>query len=132
MARRHAESSPPDVRRVWDRFENWRRRRRGRRRIPDRLWRAAARLCERHGLSRVARQLRLNPSALSERVRIRTAHRSTGPTEATPAFVEWVAPTPAVEYTLQTDGSPVRIRVRGAGAAEIAAPARALNGTPPA
>lgn len=120
-----------EVRKVQEQFQHWRVHKRGRL-IPDRLWRAAALLCGRHSVHRVARCLQLNYLALRDR-----AKRAQGPEPVRPAaFVEWppiaVAPmTPASpEYLLEVEKAgerTVRIRVRGAAVAEVAALAQALR-----
>ena len=125
------EVPPVDVRKIQEQFRHWRAHKRGRL-IPDRLWRAAALLCGRHSAHRVARCLRLNYVALRDR-----AKRAHGPGPVRPAaFVEWppmaVAPmTPASpEYLLEVEKAgerTVRIRLRGAAVAEVAALARALR-----
>lgn len=50
------------------RFELWRRTRRGRARIPERLWTSAVKLAATYGLCRTARTLRLDYNALKRRV----------------------------------------------------------------
>lgn len=50
------------------RFELWRRTRRGRARIPERLWTSAVKLAATYGLCRTARTLRLDYKALKRRV----------------------------------------------------------------
>ena len=122
-----------EVRRVQERFSRWRAHKRGRL-IPKRLWGAAAHLCGAHSVHRVARWLRLNYAAVRDR-----AHRVGGADAPRPAaFVEWapgamptIAPASAVaEYLLEVAGAnerTVRVRVRGAAVAEVAALARALR-----
>ena len=50
------------------RFELWRRTRRGRGRIPEKLWTSAAKLAGTYGLCRTARTLGLDYNALKRRV----------------------------------------------------------------
>jgi hypothetical protein len=54
---------------VRDEFEGWRKTRRGRERIPEALWAAAAAQCKEHSLCEVSQTLRLNYNDLKERVR---------------------------------------------------------------
>lgn len=126
--------TPAPVRVVQDRFERWRKNKSGRDRIPERLWAAAMKLCERHGVDRVRRWLRLNYTALRDRI----AHaRRSGPVpqkkKSAPAFVEWVSTAPmtappVAEYVLELqDGADLRIRVRGAGVNEVAALAKLVR-----
>lgn len=146
MADREFSVPPAEVRAAQKLFEDWREQKRGRDRIPDRLWRVAARLCARESVHRVARWLRLNDTALRDRVQSarskrggrrpnKPARRSarsglrTGPRETAPAFVEWVStgPTPVTaEYVLELDDG-LRIRVCGAGVDEIAALAKLVR-----
>ena len=128
--------APAQVRVVQDRFERWRKNKLGRERIPERLWSAAVKLCERHALDRVRRWLRLNYTALRDRA---GSARRSGSTpqkkKSVPAFVEWVstAPTSAssgAEYVLEVvdaRGPDVRLRVRGTTVAQVAELARLLR-----
>jgi hypothetical protein len=137
MSDRRLLALPAEIRAAQNLFENWRRQKRGRDRIPDRLWQLAVKLCDRHTVHRVARWLRLNDTALRERAR--SAKRRRGARHrrpSAPAFVEWVSTTPTpltgsalAEYVVELEGGP-RIRVRGAGPAEIAALAKLLRGDP--
>lgn len=65
-------STLPSVRHPFEvvrsRFEDWRKRRRCRSRVPEELWEAAAELCQEHSLCEVSRGLRLNYNALKHRV----------------------------------------------------------------
>jgi hypothetical protein len=124
--------APREIRKVQERFEGWRAQKRGRERIPQSLWNAAAKLCEIHNVHQVSRWLRLNHAALRDRT------RRTGPqgSRRSPAFVEWMPPamSPAAassaEYLLEVERAgeqTLRVRVRGATVAEVAALARALQ-----
>jgi len=128
---------PSGVGVVRDRFESWRKARKGRERIPERLWSAAVTLCERQGVNLVSRWLRVNHTALRDR--FRTAAR---PKErkAAPVFVEWASAAPSAfppspvastaEYVVEVDdgrGPSVRVRARGAAVADVAALARLLG-----
>jgi hypothetical protein len=46
--------------RISERLEQWRKTRKHRARIPERLWKAAVRVARKHGLHRTARALRLD------------------------------------------------------------------------
>lgn len=132
MAHTRLDVPPADVRRVQERFESWRAQKRGRERIPESLWGAAAKLCEIHNVHRVTRWLRLNHTALRDRI------RKTGPPgpRRSPAFVEWMpstlplAATASAEYLLEVEDAgerTLRVRVRGASVSEVTALARALR-----
>ena len=58
---------PPELRRLAERLESCRKRTRRPRRLPDGIWGAAAALAEAHGVSGVARALRLDYYALKRR-----------------------------------------------------------------
>lgn len=123
---------PARVRRVEEKFRRWRDGKDEKDRIPERLWQAAAGLCERHSVHKVSRRLHLNHTTLQKRA----AKRRRSARRATPRFVEWRLPVgpaagsaPAVEYVVELDGrSARRISVRGAGASEVAALVSALGG----
>jgi len=133
MTRKSGASAPPaGVCAVQDRFERWRKSKLARDRIPERLWLAAVRLCARHGIEPVRRWLRLNYAALRDRV---ARARSSGPVpqkkRSAPGFLEWVSTAPvaaaAPEYVLEVGD--MRLRVRGAGLADVAElAARLLRG----
>lgn len=59
---------PVSVERVREQFEQWRGRKRGRERIPEGLWAAAAAAAREHGVHAVSRALRLEHSRLRRRV----------------------------------------------------------------
>ncbi len=118
---------PLEVRELQKRFTFWRNTRRGGEKIPRRLWFAAVRLCRRHSVHRVSRWLRLNDSALRERIQAR--RKSLAPRRAT--FVEYTLAGSAggTEYELERQG--VKIRVRGAAVADVAALAKLLGSEQP-
>jgi hypothetical protein len=59
---------PPDMRRLYRRFERWRSARTGRFPNPGRLWAAATELARQHGVSSTANALRLDYGRLKQRV----------------------------------------------------------------
>lgn len=132
MDERRPEALPLDVRKIQEQFQGWRARKRGRDRIPERLWRAAGKLSQGHGVHRISRWLRLNYTALRDRA----GRAVTGGGSRAGRFVEWmpaavspVAPA-SVEYLLEVERAgerTVRVRVRGAAVAEVAALGRALR-----
>lgn len=125
LIRKHAP--PAQVQVVRNRFDSWRKNKRGRERIPEPLWRAAVKLCERCSVHGVSRWLRLNSTAL--RHRLNGNHTLGHSNDKTPAFIEWVATSPApippsaAEYVVELEGAQgpnVRIRMRAAHVAEVA------------
>lgn len=131
MARTKREDVPAEVRRVVEQFERWRAGKQGQERIPPRLWKAAASLCETHSVRRVSRWLRLNHTVLRKRAGRR---RRAGRSPSKPTFIEWSLPAGVVpgaglaEYVVEVKGRVPRIHVRGASALEVAALVSALGG----
>jgi hypothetical protein len=67
MKSRKTEALPAQLARARERFDHWRKTRQ-RRRIPEKLWKAAVRLAADYGTYRTARTLRLNCESLKKRV----------------------------------------------------------------
>lgn len=120
-------AEPEGFARVRQRLEQWRQlpRSEGRRRIPERLWRAAVELAGQHGTYRTARALGLNYQNLKDRLgsagqREGAAHEERGGAfvELTPAFVG--GPECVVDLEDGT-GARMRIQLRGAAAPDLAA-----------
>lgn len=65
--------SQPSLVEVQEQFAAWRKIRKHRERIPKALWSAAVKLCEIHSIHKISRALRLNHSALRDRVADRQA-----------------------------------------------------------
>ena len=96
-------------------FDQWRRNRRRQRRIPDHLWRMAARAAAIHGVQSTARWLRLNAARLKQRMDSPLQGQAL---QEVPRFVELPWPgVPAVsECILEAedgDGSKLRIHLKG-------------------
>lgn len=83
-----------NLERVRRQLERWRRTRKPKERIPQALWNARAQLARRHGISRVARALRLQYDALRDRA------------EAAPGPKATATPGPFVEVPLRTPRTP--------------------------
>lgn len=69
-ARRQAGPPPGRLEAMRRRFQQWRRNRPGRSRIPHRLWAAAVKAAETYGLCRTARTLGLDYNALKRHVAV--------------------------------------------------------------
>jgi hypothetical protein len=129
MARRSA--IPPGMRKVYGRFERWRKSHVGRLPIPDRLWTAAAELAKEHGVCRTSQVLHLEYGKLrrlagsADPIR-RTAAPKTPPT----SFVELVGPRVAglSECLIELEGprGKMRIQWKGTVAPDLAGLSRAL------
>ena len=116
-----AHPSPLD--RVRRRFERWRRTRQRRSPIPAALWTLALEAARAHGLHQTARTLRLNHTALTQRL------RAAGGPPARATFVELLpAPTaggPACTLELETArGAKLRIQLQGIAPPDLAALSR--------
>lgn len=127
MAFTRERTPPAQVQVIRKRFESCRQSKRGREHIPEPLWASAVKLCERYSAHRVSRWLRLNSAAL--RHRLSGNHPPGRRGDQKPAFVEWVAASPApmpssaVEYILELEGAQgqnIRLRIRGARVVEVA------------
>jgi hypothetical protein len=115
---------PKDLAQARSRFEAWRQRRPGSRRIPQTLWDLAVRLASTHGVSRTATALGLDYYSL--RKRAEAAAQQSPP--CGPAFVELPAPVVVSKQALfELDngaGATMRVRLLGYDAADVEALAR--------
>ncbi len=122
---------PIEMRKVYGRFERWRKSHVGRQPIPERLWRAATELANEHGVCRTAEVLHL------EYGKLRRLAESAGPRRPARAartgrtsFVELVAP-PAMgglECVIELEGprGKLRIQWKGTTAPDLASLSRTL------
>ena len=100
------------------RFEAWRRTRKRGARIPERLWRAAAKLAGEYGVCRTARTLRLDYRGLKKRVQGDPAPDVQENDQPTTTFVELSTPAlsgPA-ECVVEVEnhlGSKMRVHFKG-------------------
>jgi len=126
---RARKSLPLALARAQDRFEEWRRSRTGRR-IPGKLWVAAARLAARHGVQRTATALRLNSAVLKSHMTVDPVLAAgTSVTPEAPQFVELLG-SPGEQGSAElTDGQGARMRVEWRGAMpDLAALSRGFFG----
>jgi hypothetical protein len=123
MRSRKTEAIPARLEAGRRRFEQWRRTRQGRARIPEQLWRSAVKLAGVYGLCRTARALRLDYNALKRRVNSVEPQEASEP-ETARAFVELVPPSRACnpECIVELDhpgGATMRIRLTGGQSPEV-------------
>ena len=115
------------MKKVYRQVERWRRKRKGRERIPETLWAAAGELARRHGVNPVSRVLRLEFNQLR---RAAEAGGRNGHKHATPTFMELIAPqtSAARECVLELEGpgGKLRIELKGTTTAELSGVSRAL------
>ena len=115
------------------RFEDWRRTRKVRTRIPDPLWASAVKLAARYGVHRTAKVLRVDYYALKKRVEEATASiASKAPAEvARGQFLELPAAHwgGSGECTLELEdagGAKLRVHLKGFEAPDLAALSRSF------
>jgi hypothetical protein len=121
MGGRKSQELPPVLARAWDRFQDWRRKRKPKTRIPEPLWTLAVKLASAQGVCRTASVLGLDYYSLKKRLAA-----ADGRTPATaPTFVELPAPlTVSKQCTLELDdgaGTTLRVRLVGYDAADVVA-----------
>jgi hypothetical protein len=133
MRTRTTRDLPVRLKTLRQRFERWRRARKGRSRIPEPLWAAAVKVAGTYGTGRTARALRVDYCALKKRVEGRhavTASRT--PEEGSGAtFLEVPPPVWAGsgECTLELEdaaGAKLRVHLKGFGPPDLAALSRSF------
>jgi hypothetical protein len=131
------------------RFERWRRIRKGRSHIPERLWTSAVKVAGRYGLNRTARALRLDYYGLKKRVEAARSRRVRGGKvashlisdgqvvstdgQAAATFLELAPPASGScrECLLELEdpgGAKMRIHLKGVEAPDLTALSRSLWG----
>ena len=122
MSKDEGERLPVAIERVRVDLAAWRRRKRGRERIPEKLWRAAAAAARKHSVYKVSRALGLDYSDLKRRMAEGSGGKpAVGMGE--PVFVELEAgrTEPGVGCVVQLEkgnGTRMRICVRDAAAVD--------------
>jgi hypothetical protein len=128
MRTRQRAELPKDLAQGRRRFQAWRERRQGGRRIPQPLWALAIRLVSQHGISRTATALGLDYYSLKKRVE----GAAQEPPSLSPAFVELPAPVVVGKQALfELDngaGATMRVQLLGYDAADVEALARRFWG----
>ena len=137
MSSRKTQAIPARLEAGRQRFERWRRTRKGHSHIPEPLWTSAVKLAGAYGLCRTARTLGLDYNALKRRVASADLHNTPGGKAAAQktgtAFVEVVTPQPAClpECIVELEhagGAKMRIHLKGVGAPDLAAMSRSFWG----
>ena len=123
MKSRKRQAIPAGLEAGRRRFEQWRGARKGRARIPERLWTSAVRLAGAYGLCKTARTLGLDYNALKKRINSADPRDVSGEETAT-AFVELVSPQRAglPECIVELEdprGAKMRIHVTGHRSSEV-------------
>jgi hypothetical protein len=121
---------PEEIESVQRRFEQWRQTRRGRGRIPDRLWVAAAGLARANGVHTTSRALGLDFNKLKA---LASRKNSDGMKESgAPQFLELVPPSVAAVgecvIELESPRGKMRVEWKGPVAPDLAGMSRMLWG----
>jgi hypothetical protein len=91
---RRASRRPPDIERVRQRIEQWRRTRGKKTRMPEQLWAAAVALAREHGIYGASRGLRVNYDSLKRRLKGRRWEKRAPKPASAATFIELGAPLP--------------------------------------
>ncbi|MBT8338706.1 MAG: hypothetical protein HKP58_00840 [Desulfatitalea sp.] len=109
---------PDSLEQVQQRFESWRKLRKKGARIPQDLWQAAVSLSAHYSIGHLSQALRINYTALKEKVvKADTPEKHTSDTSCSPFMELPVSAAPLLESTIEmikTDGSVMRMHVNGA------------------
>ena len=128
MGTRQRRELPKDLAQARSRFEAWRERRPGGRRIPQPLWDLAVRLASQHGVSRTATALGLDYYSLKKQAEAAAPQ----PPSRSPAFVELPPPVVVAKQALfelvNGAGATMRVQQLGYDAADVEALARRFWG----
>ncbi|MBL7215036.1 MAG: hypothetical protein ISS71_05100 [Phycisphaerae bacterium] len=135
MSTRSKSNIPARLARGRERFDKFRKKHKGYRRLPESLWSAAVKLAQTYGVNRTARTLRLDYSGLKKRLESTVAATPSdgGPD---PKFIELLPSelTGAAECALEChrpDGTTIRIHLKGPQLPDLAALTHSLcNGHP--
>jgi len=116
MKERSNVTIPSEIEATRLRFEEWRRRRTARERIPETLWSEAVELARRYGTWPAARALRLDYNKLKQLAVAGEERRALNPSTT---FVEVIAPGPGVSSCIveMENGRGARMRIEWKGAA---------------
>ena len=133
MSTKKRRDLPARLEGLRQRFEEWRRTRKVRTRIPDPLWASAVKLAARYGVHRTAKVLRVNYYALKKRVEgVPAAIASKAPAKvARGQFLELPAASwgGSGECTMELEdagGAKLRVHLKGFGAPDLAAVSRSF------
>ena len=124
----HKSGDTPGIDEVRARFEDWRKTRRGKARIPDELWSAAIAVARRDGINQTAAALRLDGGKLKRlMLAAKPLRRKTMPPAT---FVELMNPhiggLPECTIELEGQNRKLRIHWKGATAADVSGLSRVL------
>jgi hypothetical protein len=103
------------MRKVFRRLERWRQQRKGRERIPQRVWLAAGELAREHGVNPVSRVLGLDFNRLKRMAE--SSHPAPSKHRVKPSFVELIAPqvTISPHCVIELEGERGKMRIEWKG-----------------
>ena len=132
MKRRTRPEFPAGLERARQRFERWRRTRKGHPRIPDSLWAVAVKAARRFGLHPTSRALRLDYMVLKRRLEGDSAGPASPRKAPAPSFVELLpvgkGPRPECVVELEDpSGARMRIEFNGIAPSDLAVLTRSLR-----
>ncbi len=128
MASGNQREVPAELARGRDRLTAWRRTRKPRSRIPQRLWELAVKLAAQHGLHRTAQALKLDYYSLKKRIEA----AETGRDESDTAFIELPSAQASVQecvIELEDGALSLRVHLKGYNATEVATVGRSVRGS---
>ena len=130
MKNRLKSNVPARLARGRERFDKFRKKHKGYRRLPESLWSTAVKLAQTYGINRTARTLRLDYSGLKKRLES-TVSDTPSETAPGPKFIELLPSelTAAAECALECsrpDGTIIRIHLKAAQLPDLAALSRSL------
>ena len=130
MKNRLKSNVPARLARGRERFDKFRKKHKGYRRLPESLWSAAVKLTQTYGVNRTARTLRLDYSGLKKRLES-TVPATPSDTVSGSGFIELLPSelTAASECALECrrpDGATIRIHLKAAQLPDLAALSRSL------
>lgn len=116
---------PARLARGRERFDKFRKKHKGYRRLPESLWSAAVKLAQTYGVNQTARTLRLDYSGLKKRLESTVSDTSSDTTPG-PTFIELLPSelTAAAECALECrrpDGTTIRIHLKATQLPDLAA-----------
>lgn len=117
MVRHAIPTLRPTLEEVQEQFENWRKTRERRTTIPEALWQAAVSLSEDYPTLQISKALRLNYTALKNRVQASNTD-SSARTDSGPAFVELdfgrsIFPGECIVEMKDKSGSKMKMQLKG-------------------
>lgn len=112
----------PSLEQVQQQFESWRKHRKKRTRIPQRLWKAAVALSDEYSIHHLSKILRVNYAALKNRVLQLNPPAKSESNVSNATFFELPQPAAALESTIEmarADGAVMKMHLKTAGISDL-------------